>query len=91
MVIHKRVLIMNDVILLSSVKFCTVSFLEHKRGSPNRCGSVGWALSRKAKLCGFHFWSAHIPGLWACLQSGHVQEAMTDVSLALFLPPLPSL
>ena len=30
---------------------------------PDRCGSVGWASSHKAKGCLFNFWWGHMPGL----------------------------
>ena len=33
--------------------------------SPNQCGSVGWATSRKQKGHGFYSWSGHMPGLQA--------------------------
>ena len=32
--------------------------------STDRCGSVGWASSCKAKVCCFHSQSGHMPGLW---------------------------
>ena len=33
--------------------------------SPDCCGSMGWASSRKTKGCRFNSWSGHTPRLWA--------------------------
>ena len=40
--------------------------------SPDPCGSVGWASSRKAKGHELGFQSVHMPGLWVCPGCGSV-------------------
>ena len=65
---------------------------------PDRCGSVCWVSSHKAKGRQFDSQSGHMPGLWvqsplgAC--AGGSQSmflSYISVSLPLFLPPFPSL
>ena len=60
------------------------------------CGSVGWAFSRKAKVCRFDSLSGHVPGLWVwspvgvCMRGNQLMfVSHINVSLPIFLPPFP--
>ena len=81
------------------MKIKTFIFIKKLRHSPDRCGSVGWASSHKAKGCHFDSGSGHMPRLWMQSPVGVPTRGKlsmflshTDASLPLFfLPPFPSL
>ena len=71
--------------------FC---FFKNKKASPDRCGSVGWVLSHKAKGHQFDSHSGHMPGLWGLVGApvrGNRSMFLLHTSVFLFLPfSLPS-
>ena len=68
--------------------------IKYVTGSPDWCGSVGWASFWEMKGCRFDSQSGHMLGCRFGPQMGHVQEQLinvshVDVSLPLFLLPSP--
>ena len=73
-----------------------VAYLQQKvQPSPDKCGSVGWALSCKAKAWQLDYGSGHMPGFWVQSPGTHMSRnssmflSNVNMSLPFFPPVLP--